>query len=72
MIVLAIIIVGIAIAVSVQLFRANAIDAKRDILIEETSSLAAMAIQFYKKPQEMGGGVNLSWVGQYHPRWYKL
>lgn len=56
MIVLALIIVGIAIAISVQLFRANAIDAKRDILIEETSSLAVMAIQFYKKPAEMGGG----------------
>ncbi|NNG26815.1 MAG: hypothetical protein HKM87_04770 [Ignavibacteriaceae bacterium] len=56
MIVLAIIIIGIAIAISVQLFRSNAIDAKRDILIEETSSLGAMAIQFYKKPKEMGGG----------------
>ena len=56
MIVLAIIIVGIAIAISVQLFRSNAVEAKRDVLIEETSSLAAMAIQYYKKPQEMGGG----------------
>ena len=56
MIVLAIIIVGIAIAISVQLFRANAVEAKRDVLIEETSSLAAMAIQYFKKPAEMGGG----------------
>lgn len=56
MIVLAIIIVGIAIAISVQLFRSNAIEAKRDVLIEETSSLAAMAIQYFKKPSEMGGG----------------
>jgi len=56
MIVLAIIIVGIAIAISVQLFRSNAIESKRDLLIEETSSLAAMAIQYYKKPQAMGGG----------------
>ena len=62
MIVLAIIIVGIAIAISVQLFRSNAIEAKRDILIEETSSLAAMAIQYYKKPSEMGGG-GKSFVG---------
>jgi hypothetical protein len=58
MIVLALIIVGIAIAISVQLFRANAIDAKRDVLIEETSSLAVMALQFYKKPVELGGGSN--------------
>ena len=56
MIVLAIIIVGIAIAISVQLFRSNAIESKRDLLIEETTSLATMAIQYYKKPQAMGGG----------------
>ena len=56
MIVLAIIIVGIAIAISIQLFRSNAIESKRDLLIEETTSLATMAIQYYKKPQAMGGG----------------
>ena len=56
LIVLALIIVGIAIAISVELFRANAIEDKRDILIEETSSLADLAIQYYKKPREMGGG----------------
>jgi len=56
MIVLAIIIVGIAIAISVQLFKSNAIESKRDLLIEETTSLATMAIQYYKKPQAMGGG----------------
>jgi len=58
MIVLAIIIVGLAIAVSISLFRSNAIEGKRDILIEETSSLAAMAIQYYKKPEMLGGGSN--------------
>ena len=56
MIVLAIIIVGLAIAVSIALFRSNAIDGKRDILIEETTSLGTMAIQYYKKPQAIGGG----------------
>jgi hypothetical protein len=56
MIVLAIIIVGLAIAISVQLFRSNAIESKRDILIEETTSLAAMAISYYKKPKTIGGG----------------
>ena len=58
LIVLAIIIIGVAIAVSVQLFRSNAIEAKRDVLIEETTSLAAIAIQYYKKPVELGGGGN--------------
>jgi len=56
LIVLALIIVGIAIAISVSLFRSNAIEGKRDILIEETTSLGAMALQYYKKPQEIGGG----------------
>lgn len=56
MIILAIIIVGLAIAVSVQLFRSNAVESKRDILIEETTSLGTMAFQYYKKPKEMGGG----------------
>ncbi len=56
LIVLAIIIVGIAIAISLQLFRANAIESKRDILIDETTYLGTMALQYWKKPKEMGGG----------------
>jgi hypothetical protein len=56
MIVLALIIVAIAIAISIDLFRASAIDGKRDILIEETSSLGVMALQYFKKPKELGGG----------------
>jgi hypothetical protein len=56
LIVLALIIVGIAIAISISLFRANAIEGKRDILIEETTSIGTLALQYYKKPQEIGGG----------------
>lgn len=56
LIALAVIIVAIAIAVSIQLFRSNAIEQKRDLLIEETTSLGYMAIQYYKKPAEIGGG----------------
>lgn len=56
LIVLAIIIVGVAIAISVQLFRSNAIEAKRDVLIEETTTLGTMALQYFKKPVELGGG----------------
>ena len=62
LIVMAIIIVGIAIAVSIQLFRANAIDSKRDILIEETTSIGLMALQYFKKPAEIGGG-SQSFIG---------
>ena len=56
MIVLALIIVAIAIAISISLFRSNAIEGKRDILIEETTSLGVMALQYFKKPTELGGG----------------
>ncbi len=56
MIVLAIIIVAIAIAISIQLFRSNAIESKRDILINECSNLATIAISYYKKSSEIGGG----------------
>ena len=62
LIVLAIIIIGIAIAVSVGLFRSNAIESKRDILIDETTYLGTMAIQYFKKPKELGGG-GKSFVG---------
>ena len=56
LIVLGIIIVAIAVAFSISLFRAHAIEGKRDILIEETTSLGVMALQYYKKPKEFGGG----------------
>ncbi|MBT8382615.1 MAG: hypothetical protein HKP17_05935 [Ignavibacteriaceae bacterium] len=56
MIVLAIIIVGIAIAISIQLFRSNAIESKRDIVINECTNIATIAISYYKKPTDMGGG----------------
>lgn len=56
MVVLALIIIAIAIAISVALFRSNAIEGKRDILIEETTSLGTMALQYFRKPTEFGGG----------------
>jgi len=56
MIVLALIIIALAVAISISLFRANAIENKRDILIQETSTLGTMALQYFKKPQEFGGG----------------
>jgi len=62
LIVLALIIVGVAIAISIQLFRSNAVEAKRDILIEESTTLGLMALQYFKKPAELGGGSN-SFIG---------
>ena len=48
--------IGIAIAISIQLFRQGAIDNKRDLLVNECNSLASIAIGYYKKPKEFGGG----------------
>jgi len=46
LIVLGIIVVGIAIAISIQLFRQNAIDSKRDILMNESANIASIAIGY--------------------------
>lgn len=56
LIVLGIIIIGIAIFVGVNYFRANAIDAKRDNVSSELVNLASVAQQYFIRPKVMGGG----------------
>jgi hypothetical protein len=56
LIALGIIIVAIAIVVGLNLFQANAIEAKRNNIINESVNLAAMAQQYYMKPVAYGGG----------------
>jgi hypothetical protein len=56
LVLLGIVVVGIAIAVAINLFRANAIDRKREILISECQDLGTIALAYYKKPRMMGGG----------------
>lgn len=56
LIVLGLIIVGIAIVVGINLFRANAIEAKRNNVLNECINLASMAQQYYMKPTTLGGG----------------
>jgi len=56
LIVLGILIVGIAILVGIYLFRANAIEAKRNNITNELINLAGLAQQYYLKPTSMGGG----------------
>jgi hypothetical protein len=58
LIVLGVIVVGIAITVGIILFRQNAIDSKRTIVTNECISLASMAISYYKKSPNFGGGGN--------------
>jgi hypothetical protein len=56
LIVLGIIVVSIAIFVGLALFRANAIEAKRNNVTNELVNLASMAQQFYMRPIAFGGG----------------
>lgn len=56
LILLGLVVIGIAIAIGINLFRANAISSKRDILTNETIDMAAQAISYYKRAREFGGG----------------
>ena len=62
LIVLGLVVIGIAVAVGMSLFRAHAISAKRDLLTNETIDMAAQAISYYKRAKEFGGG-GKSFVG---------
>lgn len=56
LIIVGVIVIGIAIAVSMTLFRSHSIDEKRNLLMNEGSSLASLAMSYYKKPASLGGG----------------
>lgn len=56
LIVLGVIIVGIAVLLGIILFRQNAIDSKRDLLINEGITVANNAREYFYKPAAYGGG----------------
>ncbi len=56
LIVLGVIIVGVAIITAIVLFRANAVENKRDLVLNELMNLSMMAQEYYKKPILLGGG----------------
>ena len=56
LILLGILVVGVAIFVGINYFRANAIEAKRNNVTNELVNLAAMAQNYYMKPSALGGG----------------
>lgn len=56
LILLGILIVGVAVFVGINLFKANAVESKRAIITNELVNLAAMAQNYYLKPTELGGG----------------
>ncbi len=56
LIVLGVIIVGIAIAVGISMFKSNAMNSNRDQVINDLNNLGASAQQYYRKPKAMAGG----------------
>jgi hypothetical protein len=63
LIVLGLIIVALAITVAISVFRQGAIDSKRDIVTNECSNIASMALRYFKTPIPYGGGGGISFVG---------
>lgn len=55
-IVLAVIIVGIAVAVGITQFQSSAVEANRNAVLGDLQSMSAQAALWYKKPASMGGG----------------
>ncbi|MDX9925387.1 MAG: hypothetical protein RBS48_11545 [Ignavibacteriaceae bacterium] len=68
---LGVVIVGIALVIGLNLFQSNAIESKRNNIINESVNLAAMAQQYYMKPIVYGGGGN-SFTGWVIPNELKL
>ena len=70
LIMLGVIVVGVAIAVGVLLFKANAIEQKRNEVLNECTILASEAQLYFKRPTTYGGG-NKSFIGWEIPSQYK-
>lgn len=56
LIVLGVIVIGIAILMGIILFQQNAIEQKRDLLINEGITVANNAREYFHKPSTYGGG----------------
>ena len=56
LIILSVIVVGISISIGIILFSTNAIEQKRNEIINECALLASDAQLYYKKPRSLGGG----------------
>ncbi len=56
LIVLGVIVVGIAVLLGIALFRAESVENKRDVVINESLNIGSLALQYYKKARLMGGG----------------
>jgi hypothetical protein len=58
LIVLAVIVVGIAVIIAINLFGANSTTTNREAIIAGLTNLATVAQQYYMRPANLGGGGN--------------
>lgn len=56
LITLSVIVVGISIAIGIAMFSSNAIEQKRNEIINECTLIASEAQLYYRKPKALGGG----------------
>ncbi len=56
LIVLSVIIVGVAVAVGITMFKNQAVSSNRQAVIADLNTLAGQALGFYKTPESFGGG----------------
>ncbi len=56
LILLAILVIGVAILLGINMFRSHAVETKRDNLITDCVNLSGLAQQYYSRPAAMGGG----------------
>jgi hypothetical protein len=56
LIILAVLVIGIAIAIGVSLFTAQSVESNRDTMITDIENITAHAYQFYNRPTSIGGG----------------
>jgi hypothetical protein len=56
LIIVAVIVVGVSVAIANELFFANAEESNKDIIISELTNLATISLQYYPKPVMMAGG----------------
>jgi hypothetical protein len=56
LIILGVIVVGIAVAVGITMFKDNAVSANRDAVTNDLVNLASRAQQYYRRPTALGGG----------------
>jgi Tfp pilus assembly protein PilE len=56
LIILSVIIVGIAIAVGINMFQTNAVDSNRQAIISDVMNLGAKAHRYYRTPVSLAGG----------------